>query len=425
MSGEIKSWWQARIANLEKDRFFNKRYASCAKESKALFDRIGEDLDSSNESIRNGAYWAVVHLTPELINILHEKEIRNPGWQDIEGKDQKIVNEGIDGSKCILKHLHTKLVKEHDFKVRDGNKKDPRPYLKKAMDNWKEDAKRKRRREVPLDYEAALKIPDPAGFPEIKTEIYDDLWREYKIFFRDRDAFDVFIAHQVDERPLEEIRERWGIPSDKALRQRKSRINKNMVAVRDTIFSVCLMGRWGFSTRGKFPRFPSYPEWSEWWAERAKRSVQPGAWLDGKVADGKNAVAIRALTTGLRHAPAHIYLLATHKYKDYRCKLYYDTRPDTQPLSKQLSEFAEFVSYDVITLDDYYLQYVDKLINLTSRGLQPNRYMYRLLDAYPTELPGINEAIAEVRDNYNIWLITNSLRIHVVNGYRKYAQSVT
>jgi hypothetical protein len=53
--------------------------------------------------------------------------------------------------------------------------------------------------------------------------------------------------------------------------------------------------------------------------------------------------------------------------------------------------------------------YVDKMINPTSRGLQLNRYMYCLIDAYPTELPGLNEAIGEVRDTYNIWLISNSL----------------
>jgi hypothetical protein len=191
MSGEVRSWWQARIANLERDRFFNKRYANCAKEPKELFDRIGEDLDSSNEAIRNKAYWVLVFLTPELINLLHERETRNPGWKDIEGKDQKMVNEGLDGSKCILKHLHTKLVKEHRFKVRDGYKKDPRPFLKETIENWEKDRDRKLDREVPLDYEAALEIPDPAGSPEIETETYDDLWGEYKILFRDRDTFDV------------------------------------------------------------------------------------------------------------------------------------------------------------------------------------------------------------------------------------------
>jgi hypothetical protein len=67
------------------------------------------------------------------------------------------------------------------------------------------------------------------------------------------------------------------------------------------------------------------------------------------------------------------------------------------------------VSDEVITLDDCYLQYVDKVINPTSRGLQPSRYMYCYLDAYPTELPGLNEAISKVRDDYDTWLISNSL----------------
>lgn len=318
MSGEVRTRWETLIAPLEKDGSL-KRYANYAKEPKALFDRIGEDLDSSNEAIRNKAYWILVCLTPELINVIHERETRNPGWQDIEGKDQKLVNDGIGGSKCILKHLHTKIVKEHDFKVRNGNKKDPRPYLDKAIENWKKDGKRKRKnrdgipREVPLDYKAALEIPDPAGFPEIAIETYDDLWKEYKIFFRDRDAFDVFIAHHVDERPLEEIRERWGIPSEEAVRQRKSRINKEMVARRDTLFTLLLftsvdIDTWGPNFRSRLYNNAAI---SEQWLNRVKLSVQPRGWLNGKMPDGKNPIAIQTLTTGLHDAPAYIYLAAT------------------------------------------------------------------------------------------------------------------
>jgi hypothetical protein len=415
MSGEVRSRWQALIAQFERDRFFQKRYANCAKEPKALFNRIGEDLDSSNESIRNGAYWAVVHLTPELINILHEKEIRNPGWQDMEGKDQKIVNEGIDGSKCILKHLHTKLVKEHDLKVRDGNKKDPRPYLKKAIDNWKIDEYRSSitkdgaPREVLLGYEAALEIPDDDGSPEdyiIETETYnyDSLWEEYKFYFRGRDAFDVFMAHHVDNRPLEEIRERWGISSDKALRRKKSRISKEMVARRDKVFTCLLFGLWDESVmEGKFPRSTRDPERSGGLAERAKRSIHAGRWVNGVAADGNSTVAVRSLTTGLRDAPAHIYLVAIKK----------DQEMTVMAMKLEIKGGrCLWVPSGIsnVSLNKYF-RYVKKVINPTGDPRR-NGYISSLLEAgtqFPgLNVPGLNDALDEVPNDYYAWLISNS-----------------
>jgi hypothetical protein len=385
MSGEIKSWWQARIANLERDRFFNKRYANCAKEPKELFDRIGEDLDSSNEAIRNKAYWALVLLTPELINLLHEKETRNPGWGDREGKDQKMVNEGLDGSKCILKHLHTKLVKEHRFKVRDGYKKDPRPFLREAIKNWEKDRDRKLDREVPLDYEAALEIPDPAGSPEdyiIRTPTYWDLRREYCDggIFRDGDKFDLFYTFNVDERPLEEIRERWGIPSDEAVRQQKSRINKEIVVRRDALFASLLIEEREFARTGKIPRNPKAPERSEEWAQRTKRSVQPGAWANGKVPDGKNAIAVRPLTRSLGYAPAHIYLVVAH-YNE------------VAPWHKR-DPFWVHVGFSRTKVPLPLNEHIQKVINPTGE-FQRSLFTHRLLEAYPTELPGLNEALGD------------------------------
>lgn len=396
MSGEIKSWWQARIAELERDRFFKKRYADCAKEPKALYDRIGEDLDSSNESIRNAACWVLLHLTPELINLLHEKETRNPGWKDKEGKDQKMVNEGLDGSKCILKHLHTKFVKEHRFKVLDG-KKDPRPFLKKIIKNWEGDEKRKREREVPLDYEAALEIPDPAGSPEdyiINTKTRDDLWIEYKSYFKDRDGFNLFYTFNVDDSPLEEIRERWDIPSDADIRQRKSRINKAMVARRDASFTL-LLNSLHFQEYGTLPRSRWDPEMSEWQAERVKRSVWPRGWLNGVVANGESAVAICPLTSPLQKTPGHIYLVATKKDQ-------HKTIVEDNPLGLGICNGSRY------TLDSH-AEYVGKMINL-KRGY----YLIRIYDSpypgyrpgYPTEVPGINDALNEVSVDYYVWLIS-------------------
>lgn len=415
MSGEVRTRWQALIAQLEKDRFFNKRYANCAKEPKALYDLIGEDLDSSNESIRNAAYWVVVRLTPELINLLHERETRNPGWKDIEGKDQKMVDEGIAGSKCILKHLHTKLVKEHRFKVRDGNKKDPRPYLKKAIKRWEIDEYRSRRDqegtiiEVPLDYEAALEIPDPAVFPEIETETYNDLWREYKILFRDRDAFDVFIAHHVDDSPLEKIRESWGIPSDEAVRQQKSRLNKEIIARRDALFSFLLFEHRQFSKTGKIPRFVRNPLQTETWINRVKRAVHPGAWLYDRVPDGNTKVAIRPLTSGLKRTSPHIYLVAIKKdHQNY------------------ITQSLWNLTCDWNTTDypgNIYAEHVGKLLNPTSRKLQGPDFMFCWLKIESTELPGLNDALADLpyglfRGDYYVWLVSNSSPLMYKNARR-------
>jgi hypothetical protein len=397
MSDEARSMWE-KFITAPANAALLKRYANCAKEPKALYDRIGEDLDSSNEAIRNKAYWALVLLTPELINLLHEKETHNPGWKDREGKDQKMVNEGLDGSKCILKHLHTKFVKEHRFKVLDG-KKDPRPFLKKIIKNWERDEKRKREREVSLDYEAALEIPDPAGSPEdyiIETQTYDDLWREYQSYFATRDKFDLFYTFNVDDSLLEVARERWNIPSDNAVSQKKSRINKEIIARRDALSSFLIITASEFARTGKIPRHPQTPEVSEEWAQRTKRSVQPGAWANGKVPDGKNAIAVRALTRGLRRAPAHIYLVVVH-------------RNEVAPWHKW-DPFWVHVGFSRTKVPLPLNEHIQKVINPTGE-FQRSLFTHRLLEAYPTELPGLNEALgdANVLSDYYGWLISNSL----------------
>jgi hypothetical protein len=391
-----------------------------AKEPAPLFESIGEDLASSNKAVRATAFWALIAATPELIDILHETETREPGWREIEGKDQQMVNRGMD----IVSKLHRALVEKHGFKIDKG--KDPRPYVNKAMKNMDRDKERKRRnrdgtlREVPLD-ETSLEIPDDAGSPEdyiIETETYDetydDLWREYKIFFRDRDAFDVFIAHHVDDSHLEELRESWGIPSDEAVRQRRSRNNKNIVERRDAVFSFLLLTgyerggngkiHYPFVYDGKIHPLPQDAGRFEMWADQVKRCVQPGVWLNGQVADGKNAIAIRSLTTRLRHAPGHIYLMAVHKDRQSVKECIKAEPPPIKPHKHFLAARgvgAHRCNFPL--LHEGCLDYVDKLIN---PRLSRCTYVYQRLYAYPTELSGLNEAVAEVRDNYDTWLIS-------------------
>jgi DNA-directed RNA polymerase specialized sigma24 family protein len=416
MADKARSMWE-KFITAPRNAALLKRYAKSAKEPSPLFDSIGEDLASSNKAVRATAFWALVAATPELINILHETETRQPGWREIEGKDQQMVNRGMD----IVSKLHRALVEKHGFKIDKG--KDPRPYVNKAMKNMNWDKGRKRRnkdgdlREVPLDYEASLEIPDDAGSPEdyiIETETYDydSLWQEYETLFRDRDTFDVFIAHHVDDRPLEEIRERLGVSSDVNVRnvnvrKQKSRINKKMVARRDALYSQFLFAGDEFVKKGKFPRSARYPERFEKWAKLAKQSIQPGAWMNGKAADGKKAFAVRALTRGLHNAPGHIYLLAVHK--DYYRALYYEIWPlpgHGPPIEVVLDGGCQLLN-DESGLDSS-LRDATEMIDSTM-GLHQSRYMLCRLDAYPTELPSLNKALAEVLDAYNVWLISNSI----------------
>lgn len=305
MSDEARSMWEAFIT-APANAALLKRYAKSAKEPAPLFDSIGEDLSSSNEEVRKTAFWALIAAMPELTNILHERETRQPGWRDVKGKDQQMVNRGSD----ILSYLHRVLVKKHRFKIGDGYGKDPRPLLKKAIKNWESDEDKKRDREVPLDYEAALEISDPASSVEdrVLEEIaFVERLRELRKwgFFRSDDELALFCTVHVDDRPFDEVRERFGNPSATALRKQLSRTNKNIVATRDEVFSIFLMGR-EFVRCGKFPQSTRDPERFEEWAMRVKRSVQPGVWLNGVSADGKNVVAVRALTRDLHGAPAHI-----------------------------------------------------------------------------------------------------------------------
>jgi hypothetical protein len=269
--------WDAFITAPENAALL-KRYAKSAKEPAPLFESIGEDLASSNEEVRKRAFWALVAAMPELTNILHERETRAPGRKDREGKDQQMVNRGSD----ILSDLYRVLVKEHRFKISGRYGKDPRPYVNKAIKNRESDEDKKCRnrdgtlKEVPLDYEAALKIPDPAGALEdsvLENIAYEEWKRELRIwgYFRSDDEVDLFEAVRVYDCPFDEVREHFGIPSKPALRQRLSRIYKNIVAARNAMFPYWLSMKREFPGWEEPALYPLDPEKSEWWAERARR----------------------------------------------------------------------------------------------------------------------------------------------------------
>src|SRR6266480_2329476 len=105
MAGEARQMWKTFITAPE-NAYLLKRYAKSAKEPAALFDNIGEDLASSNQEVREQAYWVLVMAMPLLTSILLEREIWEPGWRDRKGKDQQFTNKGMD----TLSYLHQLFV---------------------------------------------------------------------------------------------------------------------------------------------------------------------------------------------------------------------------------------------------------------------------------------------------------------------------
>ena len=240
MADEARFMWEAFITAPENAHLL-KRYSKSAKEPAPLFDSIGEDLGSSNQEVRNQAFWALVAAMPELTTILHERETREPGWRDRKGKDQHMVNRGMD----IVSYLHRKLAVEHRFKIRGEHGKDPRSFINKIIGNWKKDGARKRRREQPLDDEYALVIPDPAGSVEdiaLKNRLYEERKREIRDWglSRSDDEFAILETVYVDHAPLAEVAESNGITSEVNLRKKFSRFRQYAVAERDALLTFIL-----------------------------------------------------------------------------------------------------------------------------------------------------------------------------------------
>src|SRR5262249_50060966 len=150
-----------------------------------------------------------------LTNFLYEWETRQTGWRDRGGKDQQMVNRGMD----ILSHLHRKFVVERYFKIGGRYGKDPRPLMNEIVRNKEQDWEEKREREVLLDHEAVLKIPDRVGSTEdivIASRALDDLEKELLTSrcYRGEEERALFRTVYVDDSPIDEARECLGIPSN-------------------------------------------------------------------------------------------------------------------------------------------------------------------------------------------------------------------
>jgi hypothetical protein len=151
---------------------------------------------------------------PKLVDILHERESKQPGWRSGTGKGQQVMDRGMD----IVTYLYRKLVKEHQFKTKKG--KDPRPFVRKSARHWETDVWRKKRRLVPLDeplndegttlgLSLAASLPDPTLVEdEVLAQTRDELdtWD----FIEDKEK-PLMYGIYVDDLPIRQIALESGI----------------------------------------------------------------------------------------------------------------------------------------------------------------------------------------------------------------------
>jgi hypothetical protein len=315
MQGEAHAMWLEFITAPENEALL-KRYAKYAKEPEPLFEMIGEDLGSTNEEVRAKAYWALVAAMPELTNILHERESRQPGYREGTGQDQRVVNRGMD----IVTKLHQVFVKEHRFKLDMERSTDPRSYIGAVARRWKMDEARKLGLVTSLDEMITSFGPDSDDSllsllqdptTSVETEVIesvslDECRRELLAWgFLDDNEFDLFETVYVDEQPLDVARERLEIPSLPAVRQRLSRARKKAVAIRDEALMELLYHPKNFRNNAT----------EAGWLERAVKSIHPGSWIQiTATQDPEPLATVCPLTTGFRDAPGNLYLLCmTHR----------------------------------------------------------------------------------------------------------------
>jgi len=80
MTGKARLGWEADITALENEPL-HKLQGKAAKEPATDFENIGEDLASSNEEVRESAFWALVERIsdtsqarqPDLKSVLRKK----------------------------------------------------------------------------------------------------------------------------------------------------------------------------------------------------------------------------------------------------------------------------------------------------------------------------------------------------------------
>jgi DNA-directed RNA polymerase specialized sigma24 family protein len=357
---EVQSRWHQFIKGVEVDpalQSFFQRHHGVGEEPRTFFEAVGEDLASSREDIREQAFWLLVAGMPELADILHERETRQPGWRSGAGKGQQVIDRGLD----IVTYLYRNLVKEHQFKTDQG--KDPRSYVRRTARNWSIDATRKDSRTVlsldePLNNEGitlgsslAASLPDPTS---VEDEVVDELYYEQGLqqirtwnFLQDEEL-GWFAEIYIAKHPLDSVAAQFDIPAKEAarVRQRKSRARQKalkrlestvvwyLLNVVEECRSMYLFQRPTFdlfvatrSTNSKellkeftdwfvvnekgFPKFVPLPKnlLDSWLWKWAKRAVYLRAGNEGVIYEHPDLV-VRSLTQSFDGRPGHLFLMS-------------------------------------------------------------------------------------------------------------------
>jgi hypothetical protein len=342
---EVQSRWHQFIKGVEVDpalQSFFQRHRGVGEEPRMLFEAVGEDLASSREDRRKQAFWILVGGMPELADILHERETRQPGWRSGVGQGQQVIDKGMD----IVSHLYRKLVKEHDFKAKGG--KDPRPYVRTAARNWKTDEWRKESRLVSLDEplsdegmtlgsSLAASLPDPTS---VEDEVVNELYYEHGLQqiqtwnFLEEKELGWFAETYVAKRPFDSFAAQADIPAQKAAqeRQRKSRARQRALKRLESIVGWYLtsldwegllafveVGGRRIHPRG-LPREAVKHLLDSWLWDWIQCAVRVGSWDEGVIV--LERLVVRPLTHKFNGSAGHIFFITDGiAHRDYACKM--------------------------------------------------------------------------------------------------------
>lgn len=293
---ELRLSWAALV---EQNASVLGAYIQATAEPRALFEAIGSDLAHPMEEVRTRAFWALIAMTPELTELLYERELRYPGWRSSERAEQKLVNRGID----VVSHLFRIFVDQKRFAVYD-NRVDPRGLVSKIITNWRRDEERKQNR-------CARDVSDAEFENIVATDITEDqALGSLSLFEAEKEILSwdfireselpLFKSVYVDELSLCDAARHLGLPSEGSVRQRISRARRKAIAMRDAVLT---MGIWGKGN--KSPR----------WLDLARQSIEPGKWRGlswtwpAEHEQQDFSFRVRPLTRGFPRAEAHLYVL--------------------------------------------------------------------------------------------------------------------
>lgn len=278
---EGREAWRLVVSAPENEEVF-RPYRRASDEPRSLFDAIGVDLGHNSAEVRARGFSALTVAMPELTHILYERETAQPGWRDTSGRDQRLVNQGID----LLTYLYVHMVKEARFDASSGH--DPRPLVRRIARNWRKDEMRSRSHEVPFDsgsadqhhyIDASLRDSSPSVESQALESVNFSTFRQELLAwgFLDERELDLFYAVYGQDQPLSEAAGRLGVPTPTAARKIISRVRAKAASLRDTILAwttIWMVPPWMVPPKSGCTPSTILDAWG--WSERANRSIDLG-----------------------------------------------------------------------------------------------------------------------------------------------------